>query len=81
MDQPRLETVIVEVDVNAEGRPVINVRGLNLQAPPEALWERIIQILQGGLRAAIVQTVQPQAEAPRIVQPTSFALPPKPARH
>ncbi len=89
MQQPLLETVIVEMAVNAEGRPVINVRGLNLQAPPEALWERIIQILQGGLRAAIVQTVQPQAEAPRIVQPTSLALPPdrrpgqapKPARH
>ena len=44
--QPLLETVIVEMEVNAEGRPVINVRGSNLQAPPEALWERIIVLLR-----------------------------------
>ena len=73
--QPLLEAVIVEMEVNAEGRPVINVRGSNLQAPPEALWERIIVLLQGGLRAAIVQTVAPQASAPRIIQP-GFLLPP-----
>ena len=78
--QPLLETVIVEMAVNAEGRPVINVRGSNLQAPPEALWERIIVLLQAGLRAAIVHTVAPQAEPSRIVAPSGFVLPPS-GRH
>ena len=78
--QPLLETVIVEMAVNAEGRPVINVRGSNLQAPPEALWERMIVLLQAGLRAAIVQTVQPQAAPSRIVAPSGFVLPPS-GRH
>jgi hypothetical protein len=75
-----LETVIVEVETTAEGRTRINVRGANLQAPPEALWERIIGILQGGLRAAIVQTIAPQPEPSRLVQP-GFRLPPAPERH
>lgn len=81
MDQPQLEHVIVELAVNAEGHPVVNVRGERLQASPEALWERIILLLQAGLRAAIVQTVQPQAEPSRIVVPTGFRLPPEPERH
>lgn len=73
---PLLETVIVEMTVTAEGRPVINVLGTNLQAPPEALWERIIVILQGGLRAAITQTVVPHEEPSRILQPGGFRVPP-----
>ncbi len=81
MEQPLLETVIVEVTVTPEGRPAINVRGLNLQAPPEGLWERIIVLVQLGLRAATVQAHQPQAEAARIVAPTGFMLPRLPDRH
>ena len=81
MEQPRLETVTVEMAVTAEGRPLINVRGANLQAPPDALWERIIVILQLGLRAAIVQTVAPPPEAARIVAPMGVVLPPPPGRH
>jgi hypothetical protein len=81
METPLLETVIVEWAVTPDGRPVINVHGVNLQAPPEALWERIILLLQLGLRAAIVHTVTPQAAAPRIVPRTGFVLPPPPDRH
>jgi hypothetical protein len=75
-----LETVTVELGVTPDGKTFFNVRGSHLQAPPEALWERIIQILQGGLRAAIVQTVAPQAEASRIVAPSGLVLPPS-GRH
>jgi hypothetical protein len=78
---PLLETVIVEVDVTPDGRPAINVRGRHLQAPPDALWERIIVLLQSGVRAAIVQTVAPQGEASRILSPMGLLLPPPPERH
>ncbi len=75
LPQPPLDQVIVEMGLNEQGQPFFNVQGRNLQAPPHLLWERIIVILQGGLRAAIVQTVTPPPEPSRIVQP-GFLLAP-----
>jgi hypothetical protein len=68
-DQPPRETVLVEMAVTPAGRAIFNVQGAHLQAPPDALWERIIVILQGGLRAAIVQTVAAPPEPSRLVTP------------
>ena len=69
-----LECVIVEVDHLPDGREAYNVRGLAIQHQGQ-IWERMIAILLNGLRASLAQTVQPQAEASRIVQP-GFLLPP-----
>jgi hypothetical protein len=73
-ESPQLESVIVEVDHLPDGRECYNVRGSAIEHQG-AVWERIIAILLNGLRASIAQTVQPQAEANRIVQP-GFVLPP-----
>lgn len=68
-----LESVTVEIDHLPDGRECFNVRASAIQHQG-LIWERIVTILLGGLRASIAQTVQPQAEASRIVQP-GFLLP------
>ncbi len=68
-----LESVTVEVDQLPDGRPCYNVKASAIQHSG-AIWERVVQILLEGLRAALAQTLAPQDEA-RIVQP-SFLLPP-----
>lgn len=73
-ESPQLESVIVEVDHLPDGRESYNVRGSAIQHQGQ-IWERMIQILLNGLRASLAQTVQPQAEASRIVQP-GFLMPP-----
>jgi len=75
-ESAQLESVTVEVDHLPDGRECFNVRASAIQHQGE-IWERIIQILLNGLRASLAQTVtvQPQAEASRIVQP-GFLLPP-----
>jgi len=70
-----LETVVIELDHLPDGRECFNVRASAIQHQG-AIWERITTILFGGLRAAIAQTCQPQAEASRIVQPQGFMVPP-----
>lgn len=69
-----LESVIIELDHLPDGRECFNVRASAIQHQG-LIWERIVTILLGGLRASIAQTCQPQAEASRLVQPT-FLLPP-----
>jgi hypothetical protein len=73
-DPMPLESVTVEVDHLPDGRECYNVKGSAIQHQGQ-IWERMIAILLNGLRAALAQTVQPQAEASRLVQPT-FLLPP-----
>ncbi len=70
-----LEAVLIEVDHLPDGRECYNVRGQYLQAPTGQEWERVVQLLLAGLRAAISQTVSGQAETSRIVQPGGFAVP------
>lgn len=70
-----LETVILEVERLPDGREAFNVRCSAIQHQG-AIWERVVHIILGGLRAAVAQTVQPQAEASRIVQPGGFMVPP-----
>lgn len=70
-----IETVMIDMMTTAEGRATINIRAENIQASQEQVWERIIVILQSGLRGAILQTVAPQHEPSRIVQPQGFMVP------
>ncbi len=68
------ETVVLEVEMLPDGREAFNVRCSAIQHQG-AIWERVIHIILGGLRASIAQTCQPQAAESRIVQP-GFLLPP-----
>ncbi len=69
------ESVTIEMERLPDGREAFNVKASAIQHQG-AIWERVIHIILGGLRASIAQTCQPQAAESRIVQPQGFMLPP-----
>ena len=69
-----VESVTIEIERLPDGREAFNVKASAIQHQGQ-IWERVIHIILGGLRASIAQTVQTPAEGSRIVQP-SFLMPP-----
>jgi len=63
-----IESVTIEIEHLPDGRESFNVKASAIQHTGQ-IWERIIHILQGGLRASIAQTMQAPAEPPRILLP------------
>jgi hypothetical protein len=63
-----LESVTVEITRLPDGREAFNVKASAIQHQG-LIWERIVTILLGGLRASLAQTVQAPAEPPRILLP------------
>ena len=75
MTQPQLgqnglpvESVTVEIEYLPDGRESYNVKASAIQHQG-ALWERVIAILLGGLRASLAQTVAAPPEPARILLP------------
>ena len=71
-----LETVTVEVVTTPAGTPAVNVVGAGLHInEPGQEWERVIQVLHAGLRAATIQAGGLMPEPSRILQAGGFVVP------
>ena len=70
------EIVTVEVVQTPSGFPTVNLQGAGLRmSAPGQEWERIIQVLQAGLRAATLQAAGVSQEPARILSANGFLLP------
>ena len=72
---PARETVTIEVVMTPTGATAVNVVGAGLRISESGQeWERVIQVLHAGLRAATVQAAGLLPEPSRILQAGGFVV-------